>query len=199
MSRDHLQAFARPLRASRHSFQYSRHEPGMETAQGAKRTVLQVSVITPRSLSADAIRFAVPLKNKSEMLLEGYLRNQGYDDFDFEPEIAGTTRRPDCRLRWAGADVLLEVKEFRGNADDFRSGFGSFDPYQPDRSNSKGTTRTYRAARPAESKVCLAEREWLCRRSVRSSVSEATNLSRDWSARLVVHAHDQKFVGMPLE
>ena len=87
-----------------------------------------MSAVTPRSLSADAVPCAVPLKNKSEMLLEGYLRNQGYDDFDFEPEIAGTARRPDYRLRWAGADVLLEVKEFRGNADDFRSGFGSFNP-----------------------------------------------------------------------
>ena len=37
----------------------------------------------------------VPQKNKSEMLLEGYLRSHGYADFDFEPEIPGTTRRPD--------------------------------------------------------------------------------------------------------
>jgi len=73
----------------------------------------------------------VPLKNKSEMLLEGYLRNRGYEGFDFEPEIPGTTRRPDYRLRWPGGDVLLEVKEFRANADDFRSGFGFFDPYPP--------------------------------------------------------------------
>jgi len=65
------------------------------------------------------------------MLLEGYLRNQGYTDFDFEPEIPGTTRRPDYRLRWAGGEALLEVKEFRGDADDFRPGFGAFDPYPP--------------------------------------------------------------------
>jgi hypothetical protein len=65
------------------------------------------------------------------MLLEGYLRHHGYNDFDFEPEMAGTTRRPDYRLRWASGDVLLEVKEFRANADDFRTGFGSFDPYPP--------------------------------------------------------------------
>lgn len=73
---------------------------------------------------------AVP-KNKSEMLLEGYLRSQGHNDFDFEPEVSGTTRRPDYRLRWSGGDVLLEVKEFRANAGDFRSGFGYFDPYPP--------------------------------------------------------------------
>ena len=82
-------------------------------------------------LSVDAVVCAVPSKNKSEMLLEGYLRHQGYNDFDFEPEMAGTTRRPDYRLRWASGDVLLEVKEFRANADNFRTGFGSFDPYPP--------------------------------------------------------------------
>jgi hypothetical protein len=70
------------------------------------------------------------LKNKSEMLLEGYLRSQGYE-FDFEPEIPGTTRRPDYRLRRPSGDVLLEVKEFRANADDFRAGSGVFDPYPP--------------------------------------------------------------------
>ena len=73
----------------------------------------------------------MPLKNKSEMLLEGYLRNRGYEDFDFEPEIPGTTRRPDYRLRWQGGEVLLEVKVFRANADDFRAGFGVFDPCPP--------------------------------------------------------------------
>ena len=29
------------------------------------------------------------MKNKSELLLEGYLRNNGESDFDFEPEIRG--------------------------------------------------------------------------------------------------------------
>lgn len=52
------------------------------------------------------------MKNKSEMLLEGYLRHYGYRDFDFEPEIPGSSRRPDYRLRWANGEVLLEVKEF---------------------------------------------------------------------------------------
>jgi hypothetical protein len=71
------------------------------------------------------------MKNKSEMLLEGYLRGQGHNDFDFEPTIPGTTRRPDYQLRWHGGAVLLEVKEFRGTAEDFRAGFGVFDPYPP--------------------------------------------------------------------
>jgi hypothetical protein len=73
----------------------------------------------------------MPPKNKSEMLLEGYLRSHGYTDFDYEPEIPGTTRRPDYRLRRAGGDVLLEVKEFRGEPEAFRRGVGVFDPYPP--------------------------------------------------------------------
>jgi hypothetical protein len=67
-------------------------------------------------------------KNKSEMLLEGYLRSNGYADFDYEPEIAGTTKRPDYRLCWRGGEVLLEVKEFRGTEDDFKAGAGFYDP-----------------------------------------------------------------------
>jgi hypothetical protein len=71
------------------------------------------------------------VKNKSEMLLEGYLRTCGYTDYDFEPEIQGTSKRPDYRLRWAGGEVLLEVKEFRAEPADFRTGGGFFDPYTP--------------------------------------------------------------------
>ena len=50
---------------------------------------------------------AMPPKNKSELLLKGYLRSHGYTDFDFEPEIPGTTRRPDYRLHWPGGELLL--------------------------------------------------------------------------------------------
>ena len=71
------------------------------------------------------------MKNKSELLLEGYLRNHGESDFDFEPEIHGTSRRPDYRLRSTGGEILLEVKEFRAETNDFRTGFGAFDPYPP--------------------------------------------------------------------
>jgi len=73
----------------------------------------------------------LPRKNKSEMLFEGYLRSHGHPDFAFEPEIPGTSRRPDYRLSWNGQEILFEVKEFRGEADDFKAGFGSFDPYPP--------------------------------------------------------------------
>jgi hypothetical protein len=72
-----------------------------------------------------------PVKNKSEMLLEGYLRSYGCSDFDFEPEIPGTSKRPDYRLRWGGGEILLEVKEFRAEPNDLKPGGGFFDPYHP--------------------------------------------------------------------
>jgi hypothetical protein len=65
------------------------------------------------------------------MLLEGYLRCHGYRDFDFEPEIVGSSRRPDYRLRWSGHEVLLEVKEFHAEPGEIRAGGGYFDPYPP--------------------------------------------------------------------
>jgi len=71
------------------------------------------------------------VKNKSEMLLEGYLRHHGYKDFDCEPAIAGSSKRPDFRLRWNGGEVLLEVKEFRARAGDLRASGGHFNPYAP--------------------------------------------------------------------
>jgi hypothetical protein len=70
------------------------------------------------------------LKNKSEMLLEGYLRSNGYTDFDFEPQLPGSSKHPDYRLRFGDSDTLLEVKEFRAGPDDLGAG-GYFDPYPP--------------------------------------------------------------------
>lgn len=63
------------------------------------------------------------------MLLEGYLRHHGYHDFAFEPDIAGSSRKPDYRLRWPGGEVLLEVKEFQAEPSDFAGSGGVFDPY----------------------------------------------------------------------
>ena len=66
------------------------------------------------------------LKNKSEMLFEGYLRSHGHEEFPFEPEIPGTSKRPDYRLLWNRQEILFEVKEFRGTREDFASGGGFF-------------------------------------------------------------------------
>ena len=81
--------------------------------------------------SAGPVSVAPPTKTKSEMLFEGYLRAHGYTNFEFEPEMPGTTKRPDYRLAACGQDILLEVKEFRATPDDFNSRGGYFDPYPP--------------------------------------------------------------------
>ena len=86
---------------------------------------------TAATVSPMAKKAKPALKNKSEILFEAYLRSQGYTDCAFEPEIQGTSRRPDYRLSWSGQDILVEVKEFRAEADDFGRGFGFFDPYPP--------------------------------------------------------------------
>jgi hypothetical protein len=70
------------------AFQYSRHDSEWrsQSREGEQPRGLQVSYGILR-LSVDAVVCAVPLKNKSEMLLEGYLRHQGCNDFDFEPNF----------------------------------------------------------------------------------------------------------------
>ena len=70
-------------------------------------------------------------KTKSELLFEGYPRAHGYTNFDFEPEMPGTTKRPDYRLAAGGQNVLFEIKEFRGTPGDFSSRGGFFNPYPP--------------------------------------------------------------------
>src|SRR5947209_6546719 len=73
------------------------------------QTAARGDVATNRTLSGDNV---AAVKNKSELLLEGYLRNQGCANVEFEPQIEGTSKRPDYRLRCSGVEVLLEVKEF---------------------------------------------------------------------------------------
>ncbi|MCU1225106.1 MAG: hypothetical protein JWQ42_3199 [Edaphobacter sp.] len=74
----------------------------------------------------------------SEQYFEYYLRSNGYFQFDFEPSLSGTTRKPDYRLSVEGEQVLLEVKEFLVSSQDFvGSPFGegarggAVDPYAP--------------------------------------------------------------------
>lgn len=71
------------------------------------------------------------MKNKSETLFEAYLRANGYFDFDYEKEIQGSAQRPDYTLRFNGAEILFEVKEFQATPGDFTPGFDYFDPYRP--------------------------------------------------------------------
>jgi hypothetical protein len=69
------------------------------------------------------------MKTASELLFETYRVGHGLRDFDYEPEIAGTTRHPDYRVRLADSEILFEVKEFEPPKT-IPAG-GSFDPYPP--------------------------------------------------------------------
>ncbi|MGB6874522.1 MAG: hypothetical protein WBD87_00675 [Candidatus Acidiferrales bacterium] len=71
-----------------------------------------------------------PVRTGSELLFEEYLRSHALGYFDFEPEIAGTSRRPDYRLVVQGEPVLFDVKEFRPDPALFlNTTGGAYDPY----------------------------------------------------------------------
>jgi hypothetical protein len=69
---------------------------------------------------------------ESERLFESYLNASGLTSFEFQPHLPGASARPDFKLYISDKDtVLFEVKEFRPTEDDFRSGGGAYDPYEP--------------------------------------------------------------------
>lgn len=70
------------------------------------------------------------VKTESEVLFEEYLLASGLTDFEFEPSIPGTAKKPDYLLRVQGMEVLFDVKEFRPNPEDFRPGGGVYNPYR---------------------------------------------------------------------
>ena len=70
------------------------------------------------------------VKNESEQLFEIYLTTSNVP-FEFEKQMPGTTRRPDFAVPLRDKEMLFEVKEFRPTNEDFRPGFGYFDPYGP--------------------------------------------------------------------
>ncbi len=72
-----------------------------------------------------------PVRTESEVLMEEYLRAHGLTDFEFQPTVQGTLKRPDYLLRVGNTKVFLEVKEFQVTPDDFRPGFRFYDPYGP--------------------------------------------------------------------
>lgn len=68
-------------------------------------------------------------KTVSEELFEQYLESSGMTDYRYQPELPGTSRRPDYELVVPGQRILFEVKEFQATARDFSIGGGSFDAY----------------------------------------------------------------------
>lgn len=68
------------------------------------------------------------LRTYSEMLFESYLSRHGYA-YEFEPEIAGQSKRPDFRLFWNGLESLHEIKELNQKGE-HPQGACWYDPYQ---------------------------------------------------------------------
>lgn len=85
-----------------------------------------------------------PKKNESELLFEGHLRTSGLHDFVFEMEVPGTSRRPDYAVPWNDSFLLFEVKEFRADGDDLRSGCGYYDPYPPLREKINAASKKFK-------------------------------------------------------
>lgn len=71
-----------------------------------------------------------PTRTEGERAFESYLASVGLP-FRFEEPVAGTTRKPDFCVTIDGEDSLFEVKQFDPQPEDFRTGFGTFDPYPP--------------------------------------------------------------------
>lgn len=86
-----------------------------------------------------------PAKNESELLFEFHLRASGLQEFVFEKEMPGTTRRPDYAVPLADSFILFEVKEFRATREDLQSGFGGYDPYGPLREKINAGSRKFKA------------------------------------------------------
>ncbi|MGH9774851.1 MAG: hypothetical protein ACRD50_07870 [Candidatus Acidiferrales bacterium] len=101
-------------------------------------------VSTDRFISTDAARilrsvgFEVdragerpkPAKTESELLFEEYLKSNALGFYEFEPEISGSSTKPDYLLRIGDSPVLFEVKEFRPDPALFLNLTGGcYDPY----------------------------------------------------------------------
>lgn len=76
------------------------------------------------------------MKTASEQLFETYLHSHGLKEFDYEPEITGTARHPDYRVKLVGSQIFFEVTEFEPDAE-IPAG-GVLDPYRPIRSKIQG-------------------------------------------------------------
>jgi hypothetical protein len=83
-------------------------------------------------------------KTESERLFEMLLGARGLVNFEFEPSIPGVNARPDYALMLPGDRVLFEVKEFQPAPEDFRLGFGQYDPYEPIRKKFQDASKKFK-------------------------------------------------------
>ncbi|MFZ5877545.1 MAG: hypothetical protein ACOYXU_14255 [Nitrospirota bacterium] len=85
------------------------------------------------------------LKTASEELFETYLKNHGCNNFEYEPEIVGTAKRPDYRIQFAATNAFFEIKEFEPG--ELPMGAGSFDPYPTIREKINAAHKQLRAVK----------------------------------------------------
>jgi hypothetical protein len=83
------------------------------------------------------------VRTTSELLFEEYLKLNRVD-FDYEPEIPGSSQRPDFRLGPAERVAFVEVKEFAPSRTPPIASFGFFDPYPPIREKINSAARKFR-------------------------------------------------------
>jgi len=83
-------------------------------------------------------------RNRSELLFEEYLTNQGLTTFSYEPEEEGRQKHPDYRLTIPDGQVLyFDIKEFEQSAS-LPLGFGIYDAYGPIREKINNVSRQFK-------------------------------------------------------
>lgn len=85
----------------------------------------------------------------SEQLFEAYLAENGYSEFDFEPQPNGTQKRPDYRATVNGQPAYFEVKEF---ATPLRTENPYLDVYRPLREKINDASRQFKGL---QGQVCV--------------------------------------------
>ena len=98
-------------------------------------------------------------KTESEVLFESYVSSRRVGPFEYEKQFAGTSRRPDYTLTWGDQPVLFDLKEFHATPEDFRSGFGAYDPYGPIREKLDAGREKFKGLKEYPCAVVLYNRE----------------------------------------
>src|SRR6266446_636216 len=84
-------------------------------------------------------------KTPGEVQFEEYLRLAGITEFEFERYLPESSRRPDYSFTHNGNLVLLDVKDFRGEPQDFETrGLGWYDPYKAIREKINDGSRKFK-------------------------------------------------------
>lgn len=72
---------------------------------------MKAKLAEPQSAATIATR-SIKTRTAGETLFEKYLQQNGYLDYDFEPEIEGAKEKPDYKIRTRAGDLLADVKDF---------------------------------------------------------------------------------------